>query len=171
MAVYFESRYKQTLEESGLSLGQIAKSLHISNGEQLNLAGLLLFGRNPQQFRPAFMIKAAYIDGIDIASQNYRDSEDIEGPLLDQYERALFFITRSLHRLQAGQGVNSFGKLEIPEIALQEVLVNALIHPTSFLHQSAFSCLLIGWRLLAPATCPIDREGNQFKVIMQRSER
>lgn len=222
LAVYFESRYKQTLEESGLSLAQIARSLHISNGEQLNLAGLLLFGKNPQQFRPAFMVKAAYIDGTDLASQNYRDSEDIEGPLLDQYERALFFITRSLHRLQAGQGVNSLGKLEIPEIALQEVLVNALIHRDYFI-SAPIRILMFTDRveIISPGHLPNhltidqirfglsnmrnpvisshatrqmpyrglgsgipralesyefiqlidDREGNQFKVIMQRPER
>ena len=50
-----------------------------------------------------------------------------------QYERGLNFITRNLHRLQAGQGVNSLGKIEIPEIALQEVLVNALIHRDYFI--------------------------------------
>lgn len=133
LAEYFENRYQQTLEESGLPLAQIIKSLHIGNGQQLNLAGLLLFGKNPQQFRPAFMVKAVYIDGINIASQHYRDSEDIEGSLIAQYEKSLAFITRNLHRLQAGQGVNSLGKLEIPEIALQEVLVNALIHRDYFI--------------------------------------
>ncbi|WGZ95245.1 MAG: ATP-binding protein [Candidatus Thiothrix putei] len=60
-------------------------------------------------------------------------SEDIEGSLINQYERALSFITRNLHRVQAGQGVNSLGKLEIPEIALQEVLVNALTHRDYFI--------------------------------------
>jgi len=133
LAEYFENRYQQTLEESGLPLAQIIKSLHIGNGQQLNLAGLLLFGKNPQQFRPAFMVKAVYIDGTNIASQHYRDSEDIEGSLIAQYEKSLAFITRNLHRLQAGQGVNSLGKLEIPEIALQEVLVNALIHRDYFI--------------------------------------
>ena len=130
---YFEKRYEQTLAESGLSMEQVLKSLNLGNGAQLNLAGLLLFGKHPQIFRPAFMVKAAYIDGTDLASQHYRDSEDIEGPLVLQYERGLNFITRNLHRLQAGQGVNSLGKIEIPEITLQEVLVNALIHRDYFI--------------------------------------
>lgn len=127
-AEYVENRYKQTLDELGLPLEQIIQSLKLGKNGQLNLAALLLFGKNPQLFRPAFMVKAVYIDGTDIASQHYRDSEDIEGPLINQYEHSLAFISRNLHRLQAGQGVNSLGKLEIPEITLQEVLVNALIH-------------------------------------------
>ena len=72
---YFEKRYGQTLAESGLSMEQVLKSLNLGNGAQLNLAGLLLFGKQPQLFRPAFMIQAAYIDETDLASQNYRDSE------------------------------------------------------------------------------------------------
>ncbi|MEZ5534639.1 MAG: putative DNA binding domain-containing protein [Thiolinea sp.] len=133
LAEYVENRYKQTLDELGLPPDQITQSLKLGKNGQLNLAGLLLFGKNPQLFRPAFMVKAVYIDGTDIASQHYRDSEDIEGPLINQYERSLSFITRNLHRLQAGQGVNSLGKLEIPEITLQEVLVNALIHRDYFI--------------------------------------
>jgi len=38
------------------------------------------------------------------------------------------FLLRNLKRLQAGQNVNSEGKLEIPKIALEELVVNALIH-------------------------------------------
>ncbi|MDD5394736.1 MAG: putative DNA binding domain-containing protein [Thiothrix sp.] len=219
LAEYFENRYQQTLEESGLPIAQIIKSLHIGNGQQLNLAGLLLFGKNPQQFRPAFMVKAVYIDGTSIASQHYRDSEDIEGSLIAQYEKSLSFITRNLHRLQAGQGVNSLGKLEIPEIALQEVLVNALIHRDYFI-SAPIRILMFTDRveIISPGHLPNhltiaqirfglsnmrnpiiashatrqmpyrglgsgipralesyafiqfvdDREGNQFKVIMQR---
>ena len=130
---YIQHRYGKTLDELSLPLEQVIRSLKLGKDGALNLAGLLLFGQNPQQFRPVFMVKAVYIDGTNIASQHYRDSEDIEGPLINQYERALSFITRNLHRLQAGQGVNSLGKLEIPEIALQEVLVNALIHRDYFI--------------------------------------
>ena len=130
---YIQHRYGKTLNELELPLDQIIRSLKLGKDGELNLAGLLLFAHNPQQFRPVFMIKAVYIDGTSIAAQHYRDSEDIEGCLLDQYEHAFSFITRNLHRLQAGQGVNSLGKLEIPEIALQEVLVNALIHRDYFI--------------------------------------
>ena len=130
---YIHNRYGKTLDELGLPLEQIVQNLKLGKNGVLNLAGLLLFGKNPQQFRPAFMVKAVYMEGTSIAAQQYRDSEDIEGPLINQYERSLSFITRNLHHLQAGQGVNSLGKLEIPEIALQEVLVNALIHRDYFI--------------------------------------
>lgn len=38
------------------------------------------------------------------------------------------FIASCLHHVQAGQNFNSIGKLEIPEVALSEILQNALVH-------------------------------------------
>lgn len=45
---------------------------------------------------------------------------------------ALAFMKRNLHRVQGDQGFNSLGMLEIPEIVLQELLVNALVHRDYF---------------------------------------
>lgn len=52
--------------------------------------------------------------------------------LNNQYTEALAFIKRNLHRVQGNQGFNSPGILEIPEVALQELLVNALVHRDYF---------------------------------------
>ena len=38
------------------------------------------------------------------------------------------FLKANLHSVQAGQGFNSIGQLEISEIALEELLQNALVH-------------------------------------------
>lgn len=59
-------------------LNQLLQNLKLSDGRELNLAGLMLFGRN-------------------------------------------------LHHVQGDRGFNSLGQLEIPEEALEELLVNALI--------------------------------------------
>ncbi|MDR3213441.1 MAG: hypothetical protein LBT71_05935 [Azoarcus sp.] len=42
------------------------------------------------------------------------------------------FIRRNLHHVQRGRGFNTLGELEIPEAALEELLVNALIHRDYF---------------------------------------
>ena len=62
----------------------------------------------------------------------YQDSEDIDGTLPEQFTRAFAFIKRNLRHLQGDQGFNSLGQLEIPEAALEELLVNALIHRDYF---------------------------------------
>ena len=38
------------------------------------------------------------------------------------------FLKANLRNIQAGQGFNSIGKLEVSEIALEEILQNALVH-------------------------------------------
>src|SRR5574343_120725 len=96
------------------------------------LAGLMLFGRNPLRWRPAFTVKAVAFFGNSIADSHYQDSQDFSGTLPTQYAEALAFIKRNLRRVQGNQGFNSPGILEVPEVALQELLVNALVHRDYF---------------------------------------
>ncbi|MFA7664966.1 MAG: ATP-binding protein [Burkholderiaceae bacterium] len=98
----------------------------------MNLSGLMLFGRNPLRWCPAFTIKAVAFPGTVIWDTRYLDSEDISGTLAEQFKGAFAFLKRNLHRVQRGQGFNSPGELEIPETALEELLVNALVHRDYF---------------------------------------
>ncbi len=45
----------------------------------LNLAGLLFFGKSPQGFKPIFHVKAVSFTGNDIAETGYWDSINTEG--------------------------------------------------------------------------------------------
>lgn len=130
---YFENRYRQPLEETGQSLARLLANMGLARDDTLTLAGLLLFARKPERFRPAFMIKAVAIAGRELHETRYLDSEDIFNRLSGQYERSLAFIKRNLHHVQGNQGVNSVGILEVPEIVFQELLVNALIHRDYFI--------------------------------------
>ena len=114
------------------TLDALLQNLGLGDGSELTLAGLMLFGRNPSRWRPAFSIKAVAFYGTSIADSHYQDSQDISGPLPTQYTEALAFIKRNLHRVQGDQGFNSLGLLEVPEVALQELLVNALVHRDYF---------------------------------------
>lgn len=107
-------------------------NLGLADGLELNLSGLLLFGKHPQRYRPAFMVKAVAFPGIDLTDKYYLDSEDINGTLAEQYQRSLAFIKRNLHHVQAGRGFNTLGQLEVPEIVFEELLVNAFIHRDYF---------------------------------------
>lgn len=99
---------------------------------ELTLAGLMLFGRQVQRWRPAFHIKAEAFPGTSLADSRYLDSEDIGSTLSEQFKGAFAFIRRNLHHVQRGRGFNTLGELEIPEAALEELLVNALIHRDYF---------------------------------------
>ena len=129
---YFNRRYGQSSEFSGQAPEQLFHNLGLGDGRELNLAGLLLFGRYPQHFRPAFEVKAVAFPGKELHDTRYLDSEDIDGPLLEQYQRSFAFLRRNLRHVQDQRGFNTLGVLEIPEQALEELLVNALIHRDYF---------------------------------------
>src|SRR5690606_15182197 len=133
---YFNRRYGQASEYSGQPLPQLLQNLGLANATELNLAGLLLFGKQPQRFRPAFEVKAVAFPGPELHDARYLASQDIGGTLLDQYQRHFAFIKRNPRHVQRGRGFNTRGELEIPEQAIEELLVNALIHREYFISAS-----------------------------------
>ena len=113
---FFERQYAEPLEEAlerdAISLVQILHNLGLARDNTLNLAGLLLFGRDPQRHRPAFVVRAVSFVGNDAAGIQYRDSEDIKGCLRDLHKNIMSFLTRNLRRIQGDKGVNTEGDLE-----------------------------------------------------------
>jgi ATP-dependent DNA helicase RecG len=111
---------------------QLLKNMSLASGEQLTLAGLLLFAKEPFFHKPAFIIKAITFPGTKIGI-TYIDSEDFEGPLTEIFHGALLFIMRNLRKVQNNKSVNSIGDPEIPQLVFEELLVNALIHRDYFI--------------------------------------
>lgn len=130
---FFEKHYGEPLEDEVAPLTRLLENLNLAKGGILNLAGLLLFARNPQRQRPAFVVKAVCFVGNDPAGEKYRDSEDIEGCLRDMHARTMSFLLRNLRRIQAGQGFNTEGELEVSQAGLEELVVNMLLHRDYFI--------------------------------------
>lgn len=110
---YGES-YDQVLDRSNISLNQLFNNFRLAKGKTLTLAGLMLFGRNPQHYRPAFIVKAVSFVGNDPAGERYRDSQDIEGHLRNLYKGTTSFLKRNLRYLQSRTSFNTEGDLEVP---------------------------------------------------------
>lgn len=132
-AEFIRKVYDTSLEDLGLPLDKLLKNMNLMKDGVLNVSGALLFARSPNFRLPVFIVKAISYPGNDIHTEAYRDSQDIQGKLEDVFVQALSFITRNLHHIQAGQDINSSGKIEVPKIALEELLVNALIHRDYFI--------------------------------------
>jgi len=135
-ATFYEKRYEEplgnALDKDGLTLMRLLNNLGLARELTLNLAGLMIFGRHPQRYRPAFVIKAVSFVGNDPAGDKYRDSQDIEGCLRDLYRGIMSFLTRNLRRLQGSKGINTEGDLEVSLAALEELVVNMLLHRDYF---------------------------------------
>lgn len=125
---YFTEQFPEEPMPDEKTLPQVLSNLKLAEGPNLNLAGLLLFGQNPQVHRPYCMVKAVSFSGIQIHDTRFEDKEDIIGNLEDIYQRCLSFLRRNLKRLQVTEEFNRPGRLEISESALTEALINALVH-------------------------------------------
>ena len=123
--------YHEVLPDSSEERLRLLENMNLSTNNQLNLAGLILFGDKPQFYKPEFVVKAVTFAGTDIAD-SYLDSEDFEGSLPAIFQGALSFIMRNLRKIQKKKSVNTVGEPEIPQIVFEELLVNALIHRDYF---------------------------------------
>ena len=126
---YFQRVYGKPKESFGMPVDKLLTSLGIlGQGGQVSRAGMLFFGQYPQMRMPTYTIKAVAYYGNDIGGSDYRDSRDIIGTVPTMFREGMSFLKSNLHHLQAGQNFNSVGKLEIPEVVLEELLQNALVH-------------------------------------------
>jgi ATP-dependent DNA helicase RecG len=131
------AKTKKTIEEIGQSTSAVLSNLAMIKEGKISLGGLVLFGKNPQQFRPTYTVQCVSFVGNHISSTEYRDKEEpFTGSLKELYEKTLSFITRNLKKKQIKEGFNSQSELEIPIQTIEELLVNALIHRDYFILSS-----------------------------------
>ena len=126
---FFQKAYGKDKENFGIPLPKLLQSISIlAPSGELTRTGLLFFGRLPQLFFPAFMIKAVAFYENDIGSSHYADSRNIQGTIPWMFREALAFLKANLFHRQNGRNFNTVGELEIPEVVLEELLQNALVH-------------------------------------------
>ncbi len=91
-----------------------------------SVGGLLLFGRNPQKFLSEAMIICSHFSGI--SGRDAIASIDCLGDLFEQFNTAYNFILSKLEHSFTIRGPKREEKLEIPEEAIREILLNAIVH-------------------------------------------
>lgn len=152
---YFLREFKTEYENLGLSYEDALKAKRVIIDGNITLAGFLFFGKKPQNIKPAFCIKAVSFYGNSLGESEYRDSRDLTGTIADLYEEGMAFFKRNLLHTQQGQNFNSLGILEISEIALQELLENALVH-RDYIKNSPVRLLVFDNRveIISPGSLP-----------------
>lgn len=125
---FFKRHFDEDLSSTGLSVEQVLTNMNLLEKGKLTLGGLLLFGKNVQNYRPFCLIRAVSYPGLKISDNVFNDKKDCIGAIHEQFKTARLFLRNNLRRVQTGQSFNEPGTLEIDEQALEEVLVNALLH-------------------------------------------
>ena len=163
---YFQRSLGKSIDDLGLPLEKALQNLNILTQDGLlSLGGLMYFGKNPQRYCPAFNIKAVWFYGNSIGGTEYHDSKDIEGTIPRMFQEGMRFVESILHRRQNGQNFNSIGKLEIPEVAISELLQNALTH-RSWLKPAPIRLLIFDDRveIISPGCLPNNLTVDDIKL-------
>ena len=90
------------------------------------VAGVLLFGKDPQMFYSEAFIIASRFAGIE--GREALATRDCSGTLMEQYADAYHFIVSQLNRTFVIKGPKRIEQLEIPEVAIREAVLNAVVH-------------------------------------------
>lgn len=130
---FYERRVGEPFQNLDVPLETILNNMKLMNSANLTLSGLLMFGKKPEEKKPQFIIKAVSFVGNSVDVSHYKDSRDITGNIAQLYQSAKLFLKNNLRMLQKKQNFNSVGILEIPEEALDEALINALLHRNYFI--------------------------------------
>ena len=129
---FFERHISESLDDQGLPLPVLLENMNLMENGIFNVSGALLFTRNPSLRLPVFITKAIAFPGKAIHETNYIDSQDITGKIADVFQKSIGFVLGNIRHVQGNQGVNAPGEPEIPRIALEELIANALIHRDYF---------------------------------------
>lgn len=130
---YFKKEFGETIEDKGFTYERALRAKRVLRNDQVSLAGLLFFGILPQTVKPAFTIKVVSFYGNEISDTEFKSKpSDLQGTIPKLFEDSLSFLKSNLHFLQKDTEFNAKGQLEISEIALVELLQNAMVHRDYF---------------------------------------
>ena len=124
----YDKKLYRELKNSDLDFIRLLQNFDIMRGENLTLAGNLIFGIDPQRFNKSFYVDCCYFDGNDISVTRYINERRVYGDFETLYTKATDFIKSSLINRQVDDNFNSNGVPEISYEVIGELVVNALIH-------------------------------------------
>ncbi len=115
-----KTTYNNAMLQAYHLIGEEHTKYHATN------SGLLLFGKHPQRYFSESMIICTHFRGV--SGRDVAATIDCEGTLFEQFESAYTFLLSRLSRSFVIRGAKREETLEIPEDAIREALLNAIIH-------------------------------------------
>ena len=113
----------------GGNVDNILKQLVLKDDNDLLNAALMLFGNEPQRFCPRAIVKCSHYYGTQV-SRPIPSHQVFGGNLFQQVDKAVDFVLSNLNRSVGGRQEGAVAKvlMEIPNEAIAEIIVNAVVH-------------------------------------------
>ena len=134
MLDYFQKRSPRATQINGIRLERLALGQHfaVALGDELvpTVAGVLLFGLQPQLGHPEWGLSAVKFSGVEI-SDPISDRVDIEGRLDEMLQEVETFVLRNMRTAAVFDENNPIRRIDLAEYpisAVRESVVNALAH-------------------------------------------
>lgn len=109
---------------------EILKSYHLIFEEHSRLypsvAGILLFGKNPQNFLTEAFVICSHFKGT--SGRDVIATRDCTGTLFEQYRNSVEFVEEHLNRSFIIRGKRREESLEMPVNAIREAILNVIVH-------------------------------------------
>jgi ATP-dependent DNA helicase RecG len=106
------------------------RNLHIIGEQEGRLrptvAGLLMFGRDPQEYIPQAILQCARFSGIGVS--RFLDRTEVAATIEQQIDQAMTFVERNIRHGTYIERVHHVDVDEYPLTAIREGLINALCH-------------------------------------------
>lgn len=125
----------KSLDEIADVLSQTPEGILKNNGliledGTLTVAALMLMGKYPQRWLPAFTVRCVSFVGNSIGGTEFRDKSgnDADGNAVHLYNYIISFLTRNLRKRQVEKDFNSQGELEVSIASLSEIVTNSILH-------------------------------------------
>jgi ATP-dependent DNA helicase RecG len=129
---YYRRIYNAPLETAEVPIGRMLEAMRfivrdLDDVARLSVAGLLLFGKRPQDFLYHARISAVRWRGIE-AGEEIVDRQEILGRLPEQIERAEQFMLRNTFAGARIERAQETRQPQYPRAAFREAIVNAVAH-------------------------------------------
>lgn len=129
---YYQRIYNAPLETAEVPLPRMLENMRfivrdMDSVPRFSLAGLLLFGKQPQDFMYYARISAVRWQGVE-AGEVISDRQEITGRLSQQIDWAESFIERNTALETRIEGVRQVDRPQYPSAAFREAIVNAVAH-------------------------------------------
>lgn len=124
----FLKQRKHDFQETDLHMLLEQYKLVIREHNQLypTKAGILLFGHEPQTFLSEAFIMCSHFKGV--SGRDAIASKDCMGNLFQQLKETMAFVTSQLNKKFELKSLKREDILEIPEQAIREAVINAIVH-------------------------------------------